>query len=97
MEAGVVCSEHGHERLYSLGELAAATVGSLGEPPDLAGSLELGVGVVRLDELDCAVDSRGRGRGRESPSPGSAFGVGICVGTVAISGALHGRKEKPVK
>lgn len=59
-EGGVVVGfrgvEHGDEVGDGLGEVSAGALGGFGEAADFAGGVELGIGVVGLDEMEGADD-----------------------------------------
>ena len=83
-------SEHGDEWLHGFGKLAATPLGGFGEPSDLSGCLELGIGVVRLDQEKGSLDSGGR-RGGGYGSGHVVVGLGIGVGATAmvVCSGLH--------
>lgn len=79
-------SEHGDEWLHGFGELAATPLGGFGEPSDLAGRLELGIGVVRLDQKKGSLYGGGGGG---YGSGHVVIGLGIGVGATVICSRLH--------
>lgn len=79
-------SEHRDEWLHGFGELAATPLGGFGEPSDLAGRLELGIGVVRLDQKKGSLYGGGGGG---YGSGHVVVGLGIGVGAMVICSGLH--------
>lgn len=58
VQLGQVKSEHGDERCDGVGEQAPTLAGGLGETPNIASCLELGLGVGGLKEAKSSSDGR---------------------------------------